>query len=141
MIKLEAFVKTVQLSLAWYLSQYVFLNRQLRTFVEIFFFLNLIYSSLYPFLFVCLFSHQVMSDSLRSHGLQHASLPCPSLSPGVCSNSCSSSWRYHSTIIFYDTPSPPALNHSQHQGLFQRFGSLHQVAKVLELQLQNHSFQ
>ena len=26
--------------------------------------------------------------SLRSHGLQHASLPCPSLSPGVCSNSC-----------------------------------------------------
>ena len=38
MIKLEAFVKTVQLSLAWYLSQYVFLNRQLRTLVEIFLF-------------------------------------------------------------------------------------------------------
>ena len=29
-----------------------------------------------------------MSNSLRLHGLQHARLPCPSPSPGVCSNSC-----------------------------------------------------
>ena len=29
-----------------------------------------------------------MSDSLRPHGLQHARLPCPSLSPRVCSDSC-----------------------------------------------------
>ena len=29
-----------------------------------------------------------MSDSLRPHGLQHTRLPCPSLSPGICSNSC-----------------------------------------------------
>ena len=35
-----------------------------------------------------LFTHSVVSDSLRLHGLQHARLPCPSLSPGVCSNSC-----------------------------------------------------
>ena len=34
-----------------------------------------------------LFSHSVMSDSLRPPGLQHARLPCPSLSPRVCSNS------------------------------------------------------
>ena len=33
------------------------------------------------------------------------------------------------------SPSPPAFNLSQHQGLFQRVGSLHQVAKVLEFQL------
>ena len=33
------------------------------------------------------------------------------------------------------SPSPPALNLSQHQGLFQWVGSSHQVAKVLELQL------
>ena len=33
------------------------------------------------------------------------------------------------------SPSPPALNLSQHQGLFQRVNSLHQVAKVLEFQL------
>ena len=38
-------------------------------------------------------------------------------------------------------PSPPALNLSQHQGLFQLVGSLHQVAKVLEVQLQHQSFQ
>ena len=39
------------------------------------------------------------------------------------------------------SPSPPALNPSQHQSLFQRVNSLHEVAKVLEFQLQHHSFQ
>ena len=39
------------------------------------------------------------------------------------------------------SPSPPALNLSQHQGLFNWVSSLHQVAKVLELQLQHQSFQ
>ena len=38
------------------------------------------------------------------------------------------------------SPSPPALNLSQHQGLFQRVSSSHQGAKVLEFQLQNQSF-
>ena len=38
-------------------------------------------------------------------------------------------------------PSPPALNLSQHQGLFQWVGSSHKVAKVLERQLQHQSFQ
>ena len=33
------------------------------------------------------------------------------------------------------SPSPPAINLSQHQGLFQRVGSSHQVAKVLEFSL------
>ena len=37
--------------------------------------------------------------------------------------------------------SPPALNLSQHRGLFQRVNSSHQVAKVLEFQLQHQSFQ
>ena len=35
-----------------------------------------------------LFSHSVMSNSLQPYGLQHTRLPCPSLSPRVCSNSC-----------------------------------------------------
>ena len=35
---------------------------------------------------------------LWPHGLQHARLPCPSLSPGVCSNSCPFSWWCHPTI-------------------------------------------
>ena len=39
------------------------------------------------------------------------------------------------------SPSPPAFNLSQHQGLFQWVSFLYQVAKVLELQLQHQSFQ
>ena len=39
------------------------------------------------------------------------------------------------------SPSPPAPNPSQHQGLFQWVSSLHEVAKVLEFQLWHHSFQ
>ena len=39
------------------------------------------------------------------------------------------------------SPSPPAPNPSQHQGLFQWVNSLREVAKVLEFQLQHHSFQ
>ena len=39
------------------------------------------------------------------------------------------------------SPSPPAPNLSQHQGLFQWFNSSHEVAKVLEFQLQHQSFQ
>ena len=38
-------------------------------------------------------------------------------------------------------PSPPAFNPSKHQGLFQRVNSSHEVAKVLEFQLQHQSFQ
>ena len=39
------------------------------------------------------------------------------------------------------SPTPPTFNLSQHQGLFHWVGSLHQVAKVLEFQLQHQSFQ
>ena len=38
------------------------------------------------------------------------------------------------------SPSPPALNPSQHQSLFQRVNSSHEVAKVLEFQLQHHCY-
>ena len=79
-----------------------------------------------------LFSCLVVSDSLRPHGLQHTRFPCPSLSPGVCSNSCPLSWWCYPTIsssvaLFSFCPqSSPAS------------GSLrNQVAKVLELQHQS----
>ena len=39
------------------------------------------------------------------------------------------------------SPSPPAPNPSQHQSLFQWVNSSHEVAKVLEFQLQHHSLQ
>ena len=38
-------------------------------------------------------------------------------------------------------PSPPTFNLTQHQGIFQRVGSSHQVTKVMEFQLQHQSFQ
>ena len=44
------------------------------------------------------FSHLVASDSLWPHRLQHTRLPCPSPSPGVCSNSCPLNWWCHPTI-------------------------------------------
>ena len=45
-----------------------------------------------------LFGSSVMSDSLRPHGLWHARLPCPSPSPGACSNSCPLSRWCHPTV-------------------------------------------
>ena len=50
------------------------------------------------------FSRSVMSDSLRPHRLQHATLPCLSLSPRVCSSSCLSSQWFHPTILSSVTP-------------------------------------
>ena len=44
--------------------------------------------------FIC----SVMSDSLWPHGLQHARLPCPSPTPGACSNSRPSTQWCHPTI-------------------------------------------
>ena len=44
------------------------------------------------------FSHSVVCNSLRPHGLQHARLPCPSPTPRVYSASCPSSQWYHPTI-------------------------------------------
>ena len=51
-----------------------------------------------------LFSCQVISDSLRPHGLQHTRLLCPSPSPRVCSNSCLLSWWCFLTISFSIAP-------------------------------------
>ena len=45
-----------------------------------------------------MFSHPGTSNSLPPHGLQHTRLPCPSPSPGDCSNSCALSRRCHPTI-------------------------------------------
>ena len=48
---------------------------------------------------------------------------CPSLSPGVCSNSCPLSWWCHPTYLPLLPLSPCALSLSQHQGLFQCLAS------------------
>ena len=64
------------------------------------------------------FSHSVMSDSLQPHGQQHTRLPCPSPTPGACSNSCPSSGYTIQPFHPLLSPSPPAFHLSQHQGLF-----------------------
>ena len=44
------------------------------------------------------FSHSVVSNCLRPHGLKHSRTPCPSPTPGVHPNSCPLSWWCHPTI-------------------------------------------
>ena len=65
------------------------------------------------------FSCSVMSDSLRPHGLQHSRLPCPSPTPGVCSNSCPSSWWCHQTISSSVVPFSSCLQSFPGSGSFQ----------------------
>ena len=87
------------------------------------------------------FSCSVVSDSLRPHETQHARPPCLSPTPGLHPNPCPSSRWCHpaissSVILFSSCPqSSPA------SGSFQMSQFLHQVAKVLEFQLQHQSFQ
>ena len=82
-----------------------------------------------------------MSDSLQPHGLQHTRLPCPSPTPGVAQthvHQVSNAIQLSHPLL---SPTPPAFNLSQHQGLFKWVTSSQQVAKVLVLQLQHQSFQ
>ena len=60
-----------------------------------------------------------MSNSLQPHGLQNARLPCPSLSPWVCSNSCLLSWWGHPTISSSVIPFSSCLQSFPASGSFQ----------------------
>ena len=84
-----------------------------------------------------LLSCPVLSNSLLPHELQHARLPYPSLTPGVYSNSWPSSWWCHPTISSSVVPFSSCLQSFLAAGLFHWVSSSHQVAKVLELQLQH----
>ena len=78
--------------------------------------------------------------TLRSHESQHARPPCITNSRSSPKLMCIESVMPSSHLIFLKSPSP-APNPSQHQGLFQWVNTSHEVAKVLELQLQHQSFQ
>ena len=78
-----------------------------------------------------------MSDSLRPHGLQHTRLPCPSLSPRVCSNSYPSSWLMSSNHLVLCHPFLLLPSISPSISLFQWVGTLHQVTTLLELKHQS----
>ena len=86
------------------------------------------------------FSHSFVSDSLWPHGLQYARLPCPSPASGAYSDvHCVGEAIQPPHPL--SSPCPPAFNLSQDQGIFRWVSSSHQVAKVLEFQLQHQSFQ
>ena len=84
-----------------------------------------------------------MSDSLRPHALQHASLPCPSLSPGACSSSClSSRWcrpTTSSSLTPFSCPqSYPASGSFPVSQLFASGGqSIGASASVLPMNIQD----
>ena len=95
-----------------------------------------------------LFSCSVMSHSLWPHGLQHATLPCPSPSPGPCSNSCLLNQWYHPTISSSVVPFSSCLQYFPGSGSFlmsqfftsggQRIGAS-ASASVLPMNIQDWS--
>ena len=87
------------------------------------------------------FSRSVVSDSLWPHELQHTRPPCPSPTPRVTQTHVH--WVGDAIQPSHPLLSPPSPvgSLSQHQGLFKWVSSLHQVAKLLEFQLQHQSFQ
>ena len=87
------------------------------------------------------FSRSVVSDSLRPHELQHARPLCPSPTPGVHSDLHPSSQWCHPAISSSVVPFSSCPQSLPGQSLFQWVNSSHEVAKVLEFQPQQHSFQ
>ena len=78
--------------------------------------------------------------TLWPHGLQDTRLLCPS-PPRACSDSCPSSQWCHPTLSSSVIPFSSCLQSFPALGPFQWVSSSHQVAKVLELQLQHQSNQ
>ena len=76
-------------------SKHTYMHTHIYTYIDTYIH---IYIYIYTDVLVVVFIHQVMSDSLQLHGLQHTRLPYPSPSPSVCSNSCPLSWWCHPTI-------------------------------------------
>ena len=89
----------------------------------------LIHASYHADLLHCLllFSCKAVSDSWRSHGLQHIRLPCPSLSPKVCSNSCPLSQWCH-----------PAVSSTVHRHPLLLLPSIFSSIKVFSNELDLH---
>ena len=83
------------------------------------------------------FSYSFMTNSLRPHGLYHASPPCPSPSPRACSNSCPWSRWCHPTISLSVIPFSYCLQFSPASGSFwmsQFFASHGQSIGVFDLE-------
>ena len=93
------------------LLSFLFLNPLLQD--QTLFFIHII-SRIICFILLLLFSHSVVSSSLRPHALQHTRLPCPSPSPGACSLS---RWC-HPTILSSVIPFSSCLHYFPASGSF-----------------------
>ena len=111
--------------------------------------LSYLSSDLYHYLHFCHSFHsclQFSSVQLLSHAWLFAT---PWIATGQAFLSITNSWSLLKLLFvklvmpshLFSSPSPPAPNPSQHQGLFQWVNSSHEEAKVLEFQLQHQSFQ
>ena len=87
------------------------------------------------------FSPSVMSDSLWSHGLQYIRPPVHHQLLELTQTHVHQVGDAIQPSHPLSSPSPPAFNLSQYQGLFKWVSSSHLVSKVLEFQLQHQSFQ
>ena len=87
------------------------------------------------------FSRSVMSDSLRPMDCSTSGLPVHRQLPELAQTHVHRVSDVIQPSHPLSSPSPPAFSLSQHQGLFQWVSSSHQVAKLLEFQLQHQSFQ
>ena len=100
------------------------------------------YTYIYIFSFSSVqFSCSVVSDSLWPHGLQYSRLPCPSPTPEPTQTHVHCIRDAIQPSRPLSSPSSPAFNLLQHQGLFQWVSFSHQVAKVLGFHVQHQSFQ
>ena len=99
-----------------------------------------------PFIIIFQFSRSVVSDSLQPHGLQYARLPCPSPTPGACSNLGPLSQWCHPTISSSVIPFSSCLQSFPASGSFpmsQFFASggqsigISALASVLPMNIQN----
>ena len=91
-------------------------------------------------IFTVQFNCSEVSDYLRPHGCSTPGFPLHHQLPELTQTHVH--WVSNAIQPSHplSSPSPPIFNLSQHQSLFQWVSSLHQVAKVLEFQLQHQSF-
>ena len=82
-----------------------------------------------------------MSDSLRSHGLQHTRLSCPSLAPRAYSNSCPSCWWCHPTFSSSVVPFSSHLQSFPASRSFPRSQFFTSSGQSIGLSVQHQSFQ
>jgi len=94
-------------NICWYFCNYLW--EKLTCHFLSFFFGNFVFTVKHGGYFCC---------SLQPLGLQHSRLPCPSPSPGACSNSCLSSWWCHPTISSSVVPFSSCLQSFATSGSF-----------------------